>query len=541
MPLSGFRESWGTGLVFAVAVILQLLVYDPELNLYDEGIILVGAEQVFGGALPYKDFWTLYGPGQFYLTSWLFSLIGVSDFAARVPGIASKAAITTLSYLVIGQVTQKGIAATGALVTAAMLIGMRQDAFPVFPALALSMGAILLVVRSRAERPTHLFAAGVCTGLAALFRHDLGAYNAAAIVSVLWIVTPRRSQIGQGGPRAAASGIGVYALGVLLVVAPIAIYFFHAVPFGDLYEDLIGFPSRIYPAMRSLAFPGLGELRNIFSQRVTDFAVYVPFVVGAGVLWLETYGKRQHMLRLVPEALGQRMAWVVPLLAVTSLIFTLKGLVRVSNIHMVQSLVLSVALICVTLTRLDLGVAAGRLYALFVILPASIPIAVMAGQGLMIAAHETSKAGEPGGMMDRCMNPPSHRAPCVTFDGDYVNAAEFVKSRSNSADSIYVGAMRHDKVFISAVAFYFVAERRPATKWYELHPGLQTRADVQTQMVAEMKGDPPRLVVLDSRWDGVQEANDSSRSTGVRLLDDYFVTHYFEVQRFGSIRILARR
>ncbi len=88
-----------TTVVFLASLAALFIGMNPALNLYDEGLVLVGAERVFNGEVPYRDFWTMYGPGQFYLTSLLYSLFGISDLVLRFSDIAAKAAIVALAYV----------------------------------------------------------------------------------------------------------------------------------------------------------------------------------------------------------------------------------------------------------------------------------------------------------------------------------------------------------------------------------------------------------------------------------------------------------
>jgi uncharacterized membrane protein len=68
--------------------ILSVLFISPillhETYEYDEGIILCGADRVLHGELPYRDFWTMYSPGQYYILSILFRLIGRSLLTERL-------------------------------------------------------------------------------------------------------------------------------------------------------------------------------------------------------------------------------------------------------------------------------------------------------------------------------------------------------------------------------------------------------------------------------------------------------------------------
>jgi hypothetical protein len=46
--------------------------------------------------------------------------------------------------------------------------------------------------------------------------------------------------------------------------------------------------------------------------------------------------------------------------------------------------------------------------------------------------------------------------------------------------------------------------------------------------------------VLDSEFDLVREPNDSSKSTGVILLDEYLQTKYQHIETFGAMSIWQR-
>src|SRR6476659_3309660 len=73
---------------FVGSVLILLLVYmmyssTRGIFVYDEGLICYGAERVLGGDLPYRDFWTVYGPGQYYLLAGIFKVFGTSLLVAR--------------------------------------------------------------------------------------------------------------------------------------------------------------------------------------------------------------------------------------------------------------------------------------------------------------------------------------------------------------------------------------------------------------------------------------------------------------------------
>lgn len=527
--------------VFFGAIIMQLFAFDPLINLYDEGIILVGAERVLHGQIPYRDFWTMYGPGQYYLVSWLFSIFGTSDLVLRFYAFIVKAVITSISFLIMVRFASRTIALVASAVILGLVIAVRQDASPLFPALALALAAVLFVERGLKRGSLDFVIAGFFTGLATCFRHDLGAYNAAAIIVFLVLVHMLRN----GHERfitavfLAGANIARYSAGVLAVAGAVALMLFRAVPASDLYENLIYIPSRIYPAVRAIPFPGIEEfaaVNPLHPGSAAVFAVYVPFMVVLVILFCEMRHARATRIRDFFADDGRAL---ILLVALTCLFFTLKGFVRATNTHMVQSLVLSVVLITTCVSRADWRNKGDRLFCLIGLLPAAVLVSIMSAGAFLAAAKGLKDTVLSGRILTGWRSaPPLPRMRCVSADEDYLRAARYVRDHSQADDSIYVGTTRHDKIHINAVAFYFMVERAPVTKWYELHPGVQTRVSVQREMIDVMRLTPPRFVILDSRWDHVMEPNRSRLSSGVTILDEYLLKHYHEVARFGTVMVM---
>jgi len=534
-------------LVFLISITAQFICMDRFVGLYDEGVILFGAERVFHGEVPYRDFWTMYGPGSFYLTAFLYSMFGISDLVLRVSVILIKGAITSLSYVIVKRFAPKSIALVAAFVILCVLIHvMCNRVIPVFPALALAITSMIFFDLSLRRGNGYLVISGVCTGLATTFRHDLGAYNAIAIVLVNFFfqyLLDERQRLWSIIKNACVQ-TGAYTAGIFLVIAPVATLLLYAVPLQDLYENLIQIPAKVYPAVRSLPFPRLQRLivgGRFHPSVLSDFSVYLPFL---SAIWATVVEARYiQQLRNKGISYAQLLtsgSALILLLVVTDLFFILKGIVRVSTIHMVQSLVLSIMLLAIGTTRLDWRSKYERCLfapwlAVAIIL---IALPTLFGGDKVINGIRDIASGSDN-LISRCKTPILPRLRCVSADKDYLLAARFVKTQSNENDLVYVGTNRHDKIFVNAIAFYFMAERCSITKWHDLHPGIQTALDVQRAIVTEMQAVPVRFLILDSRWDNVEEPNDSRISTGVTILDEYIQTHFEEVQRFGSVHILS--
>ncbi len=294
---------------------------------------------------------------------------------------------------------------------------------------------------------------------------------------------------------------------------------------------------------RSQDFQAASRPIRLTAPALAEYSVYLPFLVIAWASFLE--------VRRIREARSHGASWmkcfdgggpIVALLILMNLLFTLKGLVRVSAIHMVQSLVLSIMIAAVMAGRLNWRQRNDQIALLPALAVTAMLLVVPAFKGLKaFGAGISSVITSENSLVSRCISPPLPRLRCVSIDGDALAAAQYVLSNTRDGDAIYAGAGRHDRLFVNAIATYFAAERRPATKWHELHPGVQTTAAAQSAMVAEFKVNAPKLVLLDERWDKIEEPNASRISSGVTLLDDYIRANFTETKRFGSIRVLAPR
>ena len=140
-----------------------------------------------------------------------------------------------------------------------------------------------------------------------------------------------------------------------------------------------------------------------------------------------------------------------------------------------------------------------------------------------------------------CQDSALPRIRCLALDEDRAAVARFLLDHRGGDDRLYVGAGRHDKLFAGDVVMYFAAEGKAATRWHDLHPGVQTRLEVQREMVHEMESNAPRFIVVDSAWDDVVEPNASASSSGVVLLDEFIRRDYSPVFRSGAVAVLARR
>jgi len=105
-----FSERWTAILLFACSC-LYLLAFLKVVNMEpDEGIVLAGAQRILDGQLPYRDFFSFYTPGSFYLTALLFKVFGSSIVVARGALVVFGASFAALTYVLARRACSQAIA-----------------------------------------------------------------------------------------------------------------------------------------------------------------------------------------------------------------------------------------------------------------------------------------------------------------------------------------------------------------------------------------------------------------------------------------------
>jgi hypothetical protein len=74
----------------------------------DEGIILQAAQRVLNRQVPYRDFFSFYTPGSYYLLAAIFKIFGSSVLVARTALALTGAMLSVLTYLIARRVCTRG-------------------------------------------------------------------------------------------------------------------------------------------------------------------------------------------------------------------------------------------------------------------------------------------------------------------------------------------------------------------------------------------------------------------------------------------------
>ena len=155
---------------------------------------------------------------------------------------------------------------------------------------------------------------------------------------------------------------GRAAAGYAISLGPVVVFFAFNVPAAEVNQDFVDIPFSVYPQVRALPFPSIADLPSSALQARS------PGKLGPLIVYLASrrdgrgLDSPPELLRrgspratetgsyaCAQDALARsRLFWLLVLLGA---LFFIKGLVRVSPLHMGASLILSVAVLGAAITR----------------------------------------------------------------------------------------------------------------------------------------------------------------------------------------------
>ncbi len=513
---------------------------------YDEGNTLCAATRVLAGEIPYRDFWTLHPPGTTWILADAFRVFGATLEVERAVKLGVVALAAVLLFLLARLVARPLAAAAAALLFIALptqTLSLRSRD----TGLVLVLAALLAACAPWNRPRRGAFVAGLLAGLTAWFKQDfvLAAAAGGAVAVVLGAAAgpPRtaRSDGPGGGTRALFfEGLFPFALGLIAGPALLAATLAAHGTLEDFFRQAILFPATTFGRFRSLPVSlRFEQLASAFGPGISSRgaldagAVPVLFLAAlVAALAAATYGVKA----LRRDRRGAAASSSSPVLLASSaacLLLLAAPFQRADLEHLNPALALSlVALAGVASPREPapvprppqiLGISLGLLVLLF-----GVPSVFERARLLKTRLLAPASAGVTG-------LPAAPR--WIGLPPDVLETARFVAAVSRPAESMFVGNARHDRIVYDAPLVTFLAGRRNATRYDNLHPGSATTRPVQEEIVRSLEAAGVSWIVL---WDGppADEPNESSRSSGVRVLDAWIARHAREAARYGSFRVL---
>jgi hypothetical protein len=512
---------WHVLLVLLTAAYFFALLLHPP-NIYDEGLTVDGAVRILHGQLPYRDFNTGYAPAEFYTVAAVFSAFGTTLLAARIWDTLWRLAILGMAIALARGATQESKIHALPLVCIGLVTGacgtrlypMTNSATSGF--MLASLVALFFSVQYFNTRQVRkLFWAGVTTGIAILYRHDLGACLAAAIMIAAWyrVIAERQRQL--------TRSTVIFVAGILAVLVLPLVYFWIRIPHDALVQSFVDFP------------------RTNLAGR------YIPLLGPGSILaWSVLYLPLAIMLTTVfgfPKTQPNRRPALVLFLVLSASVLA-QAAQRLDAPHAYPVVIFSLLLLSICIDQVP---ERGRILAqLLLFSGAALCYAVLPVFFWMFqitGANQTaSEAAAKVSYSDGQNADYVPRAGPIHLAEDQRQAVVYVRQHLAPGKSLYVGAEKHGLAWYNDALFYFLADRPQATRFDMFVPGITTGEAVQSEILESIRRQKTEYVVL-FKIPLSQEANLSSVDNGVTLLDDAIRQDYMQVAQLGRYSIWHRK
>ena len=486
------------------AVALLLLVccafYLPRLagpiSTQDEGILLSYPQLILDGALPYRDFASLYTPGSLYLVSLAFALFGESLLVERAVGMLYWCAMAAVLYY-IGRPVSRLAGWVSACAVVIGLVFFPPGAYAMIGALALALGALLAADRSyrahsRAAQGRLAVSAGVLAGAAIWFRHDVGLFICVAL-ACMFITGPRFR-------------LASFLLGGCVTGAPLLAYLFAAgveASFGSLVLDVLrNGPGRTLPFEASASLLALfGVVALVLANAVTAHVRKLPdpervLLRGAAIL----------ALGLMPSVLQRADGWHIIYVAGPVLGLALAGSAMVLR-HSRPGI-----------GRLRLSLTGGLCMALALC-------------ALAVYSATRVKQTTPVVSGERFIYLSNH--PSIA---DLQAMLDEVNRIAQPGQRLFVGPndLRYTN-YNDSYLYFMLPQLAPASRYLEMNPGVGNR---EGSGMAEHAASAD-VIILNRSYDNWREPNASSVA-GSDAANQVIAARFCEHRSFGRWRILLR-
>jgi len=196
IPESQRSERWIALLIFIITAAYLFLFRRFSTMDPDEGIILQGAQRILRGEVLYRDFFSFFTPGSYYLLAALFKAFGNSLMVARTALVVFGGIFSVVTYLLARRVCQRSSALTAACVVSFTALPYRFMALHNWDSTLWACLAVYSCVRMiECRAVTWAAATGTFTSLTFLFEQSKGGGLALGVgLGLLTILLMGRTQ-----------------------------------------------------------------------------------------------------------------------------------------------------------------------------------------------------------------------------------------------------------------------------------------------------------------------------------------------------------
>lgn len=509
------------------------------------GVSTVGASRVLQGEIPYRDFWTSDGPGQFYLLALVFRIFGTHLMVEVVAASVVCALGACACYQFIRNLTHLPLLAlAGAGIFLGILINtgyyLRLEAYP--PAILLVLVSLnSLVTYYRTSVRHQLLISGLAVGLSAIFFYELAIISAISVLAGILLHCFHSSHNRATAWRDALLNMTSYVAGALVVTFPVVL-FFSLTSGADFWKDVIIFVSRDWrvSAIHTSVDPWVINIQSGSRSELIDSAfAYVKYAMPFAF----------DVLGLI--LLGYNIRARKPLESALALTIGLAGWLHyyVAHVHIGNNIV-SMSTYAVALSAMLYGLLASNLNG------KKLRILQLAAVVILLGWFSTLTLRTEYNLVRKQFDRSLVELRLARVSGFKVmpyeaesltNLVGFVTDHVAPDQPIFVGLNRHDIMLTNDVLAYFVLDRPPAVRYHELNPAVADTAEVQQEMIDDLEKKKPPVIITKTIFpdDVLDQVKADFRTRlpdiGAEDLDRYIHEHYVFSVEFAPYTVWTRR
>jgi len=507
-----FRKSLS---VFVLSLIFFLFGSNLDVNIYDEGIALVGAANILNGKLPYVDFWTLYSPGWFYILALWLLVFGKSIFLVRVFTILINTLNVFLAYKLSTKLQNDKSFALLIWIAICSLYSLNPFYARNVPlSLALSLCALYLLYSSQKYR---FVLVGFSIAFLFTIRHDFSIYVFSIVIISFFADYVSKRVFDWKGILSFFISFSIFFLLYLSILECNGVL-------TEYFRNSFLFVKENFAETRSIPFPN--PIQIVFTKNIGIFSklnqvwegtiFYFPFFT----LFLFTF----YLLLSLKNHRGIESS-LIPL-AGAVLLFSFQGMVRSDFEHIFPAIFFSLILFSKLLEVIFTEKGKAKFVLILLVILLSVPPGIKKINNTVVAFSSRSVP---------LYSPYAKFIRIRASDSTYNNLLRYLETNCKNKN-IFSGTIRHDKIYINDVMIYYLTGKTPPTKYYELHPGLATSEFIQKQIIEDLILNNVYEIVL-------YQSNiyEQQRYLGSKVLDDFIQKNYYFIQQFGNYYLLTKK
>lgn len=474
----------------------------------------------------------MYGPGQYYVTAALFSVFGESLRFVRYLHVFFLAALGITIYTLAKHASKEpGKPLLLLLVYAGIVFFVQPNVgyAAITATLFLLWSAIAFGKWADTFRVNRLVLASCMIGLAGLFRWDFGIFGLLALTLTITFVTLLEKR-NPGRSSHFITWLFASITPAILILA--AIYIPFLMIFSSpvrWYQEVPLFLLKEFAKWRNLEFvrPAYWGLFSnnaaVFSSSILKFAYLgIPIILVVSAISSAAY----VLVRRVAKPIETNRLLLIVYLAFLGLFLLNQMKVRPSLWQGFPAMVISLPLIVLLLDYYKAIIARSKLLTMALKITGFLFGALLLNAGLQGMLESSAKHPI---AFNTLRSSGIHIEPKMK---PYIDLVKYVQDNKKSDEPIYSGVQDHSRLFFNDAMLYFLTNRPPADRFLELEPGIANTLQGQQEIINAIKQKNVRMLVLSDILS--TEPNQTSKSNGVTILDEYIRANYHFDRSFGN-------